>query len=426
MILLADNLRRYGTYGKPEEDGLVHQGVARLRGGNDTLPAPDANGLRPESFRPPGYSSFLAVVAVCGGDLRGALLVQCLFGAAATYMVVSIALTLGLSQRLSLLAGFLWAAHPALIVFDALLLTESLFNCLSVAGLFLAARCPPRLSAVLSGLILGLAGLVRPLAVLYWPLLVAIAWRRKQLTVVHTLVQGLVLLLPSAAWACRNWAVGEGFRVTTVPDINLYYYTAAYTISEERGEDWLEAWPNRVHDQSELLEQRVRPGEDVFAVMRRSAVEELQARPGPALRVLVKSTVNLFLAHSVGAAYQLVGLEYTPSGLFSRLVRREGNESRDTNWGMLAPALLWSALNVAIVLAALCGVVRGWRCQRYVLVGACVCTIALFVLATGSVGLERMRLPIMLPLILLGASAFQAGGTAGGERSPGQTEFSVT
>ncbi len=62
-------------------------------------------------------------------------------------------------------------------------------------------------------------------------------------------------------------------------DVNLLYYTAGYTLSEEKGEDWLASWPKRVDELSQRLEQRLAPGQDVFSAGRSLAVEELKARP---------------------------------------------------------------------------------------------------------------------------------------------------
>jgi hypothetical protein len=409
MVLLTHNLLTHGTYGKAEEDGLVHQAVARLRAANGTLPPADENGLRPESFRPPGYPFFLAGVAWLAQDLRWALVAQCLFGAAAAWMAAELAWALGCSPRGSLVVGLLWSAQPGLVVHDTLLLTESSFNFLVVLALFLAARGRSPWNWVVSGTLLGLAGLVRPLAVLYEPLVLAVAWQRGNFRWTLGGVQLLLILLPSGLWAARNQAVGEGFRVSTVPEINLLYYTAAYAISEERGEDWLGSWPGRVEELSERLGTRLRPGEDVFYAARALAVEEVKARPGVAVRVQAMAALKLFTDHSVGSVHSVLGRRYVPSGLFSRLVSRGPTDAAGANWGMVAAAAAWVGLNVGIAAGAMLGLVNGCRRRRYALVLACAVVVLLFTLATGSVGLERMRMPLLLPMLLLNGFAIQGG-----------------
>src|SRR5207302_4319292 len=109
---------------------------------------------------------------------------------------------------------------------------------------------------------------------------------------------------------------------------------------------------------------------------------------------------------SVALASQLLGIPYEPSGLFSRLVLRDRTEVGSRNWRPLALSLAWMVLNVAIVVAALWGLWRAIRSRawRVLVVGGL--TTVFFALATGAVGLERFRMPMMLPLLVLVAYAF--------------------
>jgi hypothetical protein len=61
-------------------------------------------------------------------------------------------------------------------------------------------------------------------------------------------------------------------------------------------------------------------------------------------------------------------------------------------------------LNALIALAALAGVVQALRKHQWRILIFSGVSIFLFTLATGSVGLERFRLPMMLPLFVLAAS----------------------
>jgi hypothetical protein len=406
ILLLADNLRKYGTYGKAEEDGRVHEAVAKLRAANGTLPPPDANGLRPESFRPPGYPFLVAAVGSVLPDLRWVLLIQCILGALMTWPVVRIASVFGLSGRGAIVAGLLWAIHPALVLFDSLFLTESLFNILVLAGLFLGTFSGRWWHWAGCGLLLGFAGLVRPLALLYLPFALGLAYRGSQLKWRTAIPLVLATLLPSVLWAYRNHKVGEGWRVTTAGDINLLYYTAAYSISEEKGEDWLVSWPVRIDELSGRLKERLTEDEDVFAAGSRLALEELRARPGPACRVLLKSSVKLFSDHSAGSLFPLLGQPYHPTGFYSRFILREEKAVASGSLAAMIVAGLWSGLNAAIALAALLGIVRGLWNRLFCLTSLCCLTLLLFLAATGSVGLERMRLPMQLPLFLLAGVAF--------------------
>jgi hypothetical protein len=404
-LLLADNLRRFGTFGKAEEDGLAHRALATLRAANGTLPPPDVNGLRPESFRTPGYSVFLAAIRMSVDDLRVVLVVQCFLGALLACAVALIAHGLGVPAFGAWLAGLLWAVHPALVLYDELILSESLFNAAAVGGLLLLTRRAPA-AVLFGGVFLGLATLVRPLGFLYLPAAAVLLWKREGHRFPAIAVTVLLALAPSALWAWRNQSVGEGFRVSTVGDVNLLYYTAGYAFSEERGEDWLRSWPARVEELSAKLQQRLVPGEDVFLSARRLALDEIQARPVAVARVYAKALVKLAVDHSFGDMARLLGISYQPSGLFSRLVLRESSAAAGTSPALWA-TLGWVSFNLAIMIGSLVGAVVALRRRSWGLLFACLLPIALFALATGSVGLERFRLPMLLPLLVL------VGNTAG-------------
>jgi prepilin signal peptidase PulO-like enzyme (type II secretory pathway) len=213
----------------------------------------------------------------------------------------------------------------------------------------------------------------------------------------------LTAAIPSALWAARNAATGNGARVSTVGEMNLYFYGAAYVISENRGEDWFTSWPARVDELTWRLAGKLQPGEDVFARARREALAELSANPGTTARVALKSQLKLGVDHSAPLAAGLYGVEYRPSGFFSDLLRGRFDASKLSVGGLAA--LPWSALNVLIVLGAGAGLIRAAGRRRWALVLACLVPIVLFSAATFPVGLERFRLPFMPFLFVLAVCA---------------------
>lgn len=407
-VLLGKNLLAFGTFGKLMEDGIVHQAVARLRAANGTLPPADANGLRPEGFRTPGYPFFLALCDA-GGGVRLALAIQCLLGASEIWLVMAIAAALGLPRRGVLCVGWLWTLHPALVLYDVLILSESLFNWCAIAGLALATRSPALRWPLLSGFMLGLASLVRPLlGVGYFPAVAALIWDKQQPWIRSLTVVAATALAPIGLWALRNQSVGEGLRLSSGGEIQVLFYYAAYATAEERGEDWHGSWPTRVRELVAKLEERIAPGADVYVECRRLAAEELAARPRAVERMYAKSFVKLLIDHTYGDVAHALGASYEPSGVFARLVLREhpGKMASDQSNAALLAVLGWMVFNCIIALGALLGFVRAaWR-RQYRLLCFCVPTIAMFVAASGGVGLERFRLPIMLPLFVLAASVW--------------------
>jgi hypothetical protein len=404
-VALADALLKHYTFGKPTEEGLMHRAVERLRRDNSTLPPPDANGLYPEVFRTPGYPLFLALFGGTSG-LRGAYLAQCLLGAFAAACLVRIALALNCRPQAALVAGWLWALHPATVTSDVLPLTESLFCSLALVGLASTTRATTPGRHAIPGLFIGFTALVRPLGLLYLPTALILGWRTAPRKWLAAGVTVLVAVVPSVAWAVRNASTGNGLRVSTVGELNLYYYGAAYVISEERGEDWLARWPVRVQELTERLAGKLQPGDDVFTLARKEALAEFRAHPTTTAKVAAKSQAKLGIDHSVGLAAGLYGVEYKPSGFFSELLRGKFDSSKLSVWGLIA--LPWSALNGLIVLLAAVGVIRAAVRRRWALVFACLTPIVLFSIATFPVGLERFRLPFMPFLFILAACALWA------------------
>ena len=401
-ITLATNLREYRTFGKAEEEGIVHCAIARLREANGTLPPRDCNGLRPEGFRTPAYPAFIATITAVFNDLRSVMVVQCLLGALAAIAAARVGTALGLSSRGAMVVGLVWAVHPGLVVFDVLILTESLFNALTVFAMFFATRSSIGASLA-SGALVGAAGLVRPLGLIYLPaVILARPTTGRRISAVALMAATAVL--PSALWAVRNSAVGEGLRVCTTGDVNLLFYMAGYTISEERGEDWLETWPERVDELAAELGRRVRPGEDVFQVGRGLATEELRKRPVFAARVLAKAGMKLAISHSAPDLAHVLGTPYEASGFLTNLVFDGKAQRIRTNFAALAGRTGWCLLNLLLALGAIVGSAVAMARRSWRLLIPCGVTVFLFIAATNAVGLERFRLPIMLPLLALGAS----------------------
>jgi hypothetical protein len=291
-------------------------------------------------------------------------------------------------------------------VYDSQYVTEGPFNAALVAALWLAMAVPSL--SLAAALLMGLSGLIRPLGALYLPTLVINGFGRTRNRLVWTAAVVLLVAAPSLVWALRNRSVGEGLRVSTVGDFNFLFYTVPYAMAEERGADWNAEWFHSVDAVAARLDARVATGDDVFTRVREIALEEMLRRPGAVVRVQAKALVKLAIDHSLGEAYDLWGAHYEPSGLFSRLVLRE--QSTDGRPGfspsMLLP-LAWLAMNVAMLGAAAIGFARSVMNRRWQFALSWGLPVLLFAFATGSVALERFRMPIMLPLCLFAGAALE-------------------
>lgn len=404
-VTLAQNLATTGQFAMPlGQQTPMHKLIVDLRERVEDAPV-EPRSMAPESFRTPGYPAFIAVASLGMRDLGLVTIAQCLLGAMAASMVFLLASYLGFSTIVSMVSGFVWALHPALVVFDNLILTEGLFNFCVVLATLLAASATSTVGLLAAGTVLGCATLVRPpLGLFYIPVMLALAWQRFPRRLPLVMATLCALGLPGL-WTIRNVAVGEGARFSTVGDYSLIFYTAPCAVSETLGEDCDRAYPRRHAEIAQRLRNELKTGDNVLAVARRDAVTDLLANSTGAVRMYAKSLVKLAVAHSMGTFATVLGLPYQSSGLFSKLVLREGSDAETGSLWPLLLAAAWTFVNVAIVLAALVGLAMSMRVKRFDFVLGFGLTAALFVASVGAVGQERTRLPIMVSLLMFGALA---------------------
>jgi hypothetical protein len=413
-LVLARGLVEAGEFGVvPDQRSSFDQFFARLESG---LGAPAlAPAVRvPETFRTPGYPLFLAVTSLGMRDFRPVLVIQCLFGALAAALVVLLARRVGAPGWVAAAAGLVWALHPALVVFDNLLLTESLFNLLVVAAVFLGATAQSGRRLVWAGVLLGCATLVRPpLALVFIPALWAFAWPVRALRRGVAVATVCAVAIPGS-WVLRNVAVGAGPTLSRVGDYSMIFYTAPCAVSESKGEDCDRAYPTRYREMADRLARQLKPADDVVAAARSQALGDIAANGEGALRMYGKSLAKVAVAHSMGTFASTLGMEYQPSGLFARLVLGERSDSGGAGVTPMLLALAWSAFNAALFALAGVGFALAlWR-RRFDVALAFGVIVAALCAAVGAVGQERVRLPMMLPLLMLATVVFSPRGAQTG------------
>jgi 4-amino-4-deoxy-L-arabinose transferase-like glycosyltransferase len=209
--------------GEPVWDGHYYDfGARRIAAGlgySDDRAVPGGLVWHPWCHYPVGYSGFLALFyRVLGAHLAVAAVANALTGAALAVVTWALA-SRALSRRRARAAGLLVALHPGLILYAALIMTEPLAALLTLAGFWLAVRDPRPLRGLVPGaLMLGVAALVRPQALLCAPFLAAVVpadpalgaarrWRTRAVAAVGALALALVPVLP---WTARNCRVMDG------------------------------------------------------------------------------------------------------------------------------------------------------------------------------------------------------------------------
>lgn len=401
-FILADNLLNGHGFAKDKEDGLVHTSIERLRRKNHTW-IENADGWHPEVFRTPIYPAMIALLGGSKGIIP-LLVIQCLLGSLTAAMISTIGYTL-FCNRVAWISGILWALHPAVIIFDCIPLTESLFCFLGVAAIYVATSSKSKSGYVISGVLLGLCAITRPLGLLYLPFVLIVLYLNRISTWKGYLLTITIALAPLVAWSLRNYSYGNGFRVSTVSDINIYYYAVNYLRSEQTKSDWFISWPNNVVILTNDLERTITQGEDVYSAMRSQAIKELTSDLRSSTLVAIKSQFKLLSDHTLFNWYSIFGYKYVPTGFMSSLL--DGGSPTKFGSTAIVP-LLWSLANIVLMLLCLVGAIKLIRRREYVLLLLLLYPIAAFSLASFPVGLERFRLPFM-PFIFLLASLPFAG-----------------
>jgi 4-amino-4-deoxy-L-arabinose transferase-like glycosyltransferase len=205
---------------------LYDQLATSLAGGYGLTKGP---GEQPTAVRGPGYPSFVAAFYILFGHRTFPVyLAQILLDGLTLWFLYRLAIGLLSDMRGALIAAALYALYPPFIQQAISLYSETLYGFLLLMSLWAfwqaTKRKGPRWFA-LSGLILGLATLVRPVTLLFpiwlgaclWPLRRSVGlWR-------PALILMSVFVLVLAPWTLRNQRLfGTFVPVSTLSGLNLY------------------------------------------------------------------------------------------------------------------------------------------------------------------------------------------------------------
>ncbi len=305
-----------------------------------TLPALallDGAGFDPELKRPPLYPLFLTFAFwVFGEDFRGPLLLQHLLGALGAGLAYLLGVRLW-GRAAGVVAGLLTALNGGLVFLEHSIMAESLFTFLLLATVLAAhaaTRADAKRWALTSGILLGMAALTRPGAVVVAaPLALALAWlapgtRRRRLAIGGLALAGcLALVLP---WTIRNGVVHGTFAVAGGLGEALLYRTRhadrgfAYREPDVRGSEdadarvaaarrWLYRQLPRT-DQIDVLYLSVQGDfglsqAEADRLLRQVAIEGIRQDPGRYLRTTAEMGVRLFLGwdRPMGSMWEAIG-----------------------------------------------------------------------------------------------------------------------
>ncbi|HVN75819.1 MAG TPA: hypothetical protein VMT19_05835 [Thermoanaerobaculaceae bacterium] len=389
---LGTNLRERGSFRRTQQDG--ESAVEN--------PGPV------EVFRTPGYPLFLAVF---GGSRESgvaeAICTQIVLDALAAALVAALAATV-MPAPWAFVAGALAALDPGHIVYANMIMSDTVFAALLIAGVWLLGRPSPRhalAGRIAAGVAFSAAAAVRPvgvLASLAGALFLAVR-REERRRFAAFLVTALAF---PVAWTVRN---GVGAGVWSVSDAGGYNLCVVAGAKVEAAAEGI----SRGDAERRLIERVVResPGADSAArsaAFRRVGWEVIRAHPGLACREAVVSAAEFALAGERRNLLRLFGreggTEASPAlgestrdpRAVVRMVRALGGLESLVVAGQVA----W---NLLLWLAACVGAFELARRRRWAELVLFVSVIAYETAASLIVAHGRMRLPVVGVLAVLAA-----------------------
>lgn len=179
---------------------------------------------QPTAWRTPGYIGFLGLGMLVSSSEIWLGFLNVLVATGVVPLVAVLARRIGLSQRTALLAAGLAAVMPPLVLWAPVLGPENLQVPLLLGGLILAGDSGrSRRSAISSGLLFGLAILVRPESLVYLPVVVLAMWPDAWRAVLRrSLAITAVALVVCVPWVVRNQLQVGPVGFSSVGGVNFY------------------------------------------------------------------------------------------------------------------------------------------------------------------------------------------------------------
>ena len=344
-----------------------------------TYTAADDLGTSPQFGRAPGYPVFLALLgpsADAQSTPAAVKIVQSVLGGIAVLLIASIT-RVAAGDKAAVAAAGLAAIYPPLVWISAYVLSEAVYLPVALGCVVLLTRADTVPRGIAAGLLVGIAVLVRPGTLVFLPFAVLwlVRYRTRMLAVLFILAIAAVML----PWTARNYRT-YGRVVLVAAEGGVTFWTGNHPLA--RGEGDLAANPQIKRE--EVLFRAAYSGlraEALEPLYYRDALRAIGNRPGWWLGLLVKKAFYTFVP--IGPSYTLHSSRYLLATV--------------APYAMLAP----------LAIAGLVLIARQGRPPVYLYL------LAASVVLTGLIFFpqERFRIPVIDPLVIVGAAAAISGVT---------------
>jgi 4-amino-4-deoxy-L-arabinose transferase-like glycosyltransferase len=379
--------------------------------------------LSPDLTRPPLYPLFLtALMQVFGENGNLIVLFHIILGTILVILTYAIARELKISPWFSFLGSILIALDPLFILTGHYYLSENLFLPIWIAGLWLFIRywnSRQLAHLLLCAMLFALAALTRPV-LQYFPILIiilALSISRPQIKAVfwrNFVLFALVFVMLLLPWCLRNQTTGGVFTLSTISDINLYYYRAKSVLADSEQISQDKAMQQLEGEIDSLTARKsVTPGQ-VHAYMRFRSVEIFASYPLQTLKMTAFGAARLLL----DPGFSLVCTGLDPNNLTMECFPGEGTMLSGNLFQLIASrfrtmsliqkiALIWSiVLMVGLYVGYLTGLAVAWREKQWFVLGVTLLSVQYFVvISSGAESLYRLRMPFVPVLAVVSAYA---------------------
>lgn len=335
---------------RPVSEPGAREQLINLRAAAGQLEA-GVGGLQPEVFHLPGYAMLMGLVDAAGGTTAWLLLLQCALAAACSALIYGIVRQATGKHLPGLVAAAIVALHPALVIAPLSICDDILFIFMVLLGAWAAVKQTTPM-AVLAGVAIGCAVLIRPISIFVGPAVALwmILGQRKDGTFGFAITVAVMSLAIPALWVGRNIMIEFGPRLSAAPSARLAQTGAAV--------DALASGHHHRAGHDALMGTMLTGAGDVLDAMDTSSRRALSDHPLAFGSLLSHNAWHLMTDHRADRLYRVMGLTYPRGGAADALttgrVTTAAHNQRDPASNYLA--LGWMGLNALLLIGTALGV----------------------------------------------------------------------
>ena len=386
-------------------------------------------GSLPEIVRTPGYPLLLTLGILSKHVEITTIIIQIIISCLTVYLVYKISFMLFQEIKIAISSAALYAMEPLSILYSSKILTETVFTFFTILFIYLFFKYLKNdrfYFIILSSLSLAFSIYIRPVS-FYLPIYIVLAmllWKlfNKKNTenyVIPALFICLFTYSITGIWIVRNSSVADYFGISSISDINLYFYQGAAVIAAKKNIDYYKLQDEMGYGDSHVYFQ-INPDQKAWSdgkryrFMGREGLKIILKNPITYAKIHFKGIIRILFDPGATEFLKLFKLYPESGGLLGRIVN---NGLVNTLFSLFKenPLLIWSNFLIGLLLSFYyCLIIPTVFVEKlrlnsisfFVLFIICM----YFVLISGGPGsLNRFRHPIMPMICVFCGSGWRWG-----------------